>query len=91
MAAGVWSSSSNFESSVLAANETTIPETPTAALEILYHGNQRFVQGKSLSVHRDLDRVKEVAQRQTPFAAFLGCADSRVPIEIVFEIGRAHV
>ena len=30
-------------------------------------------------------RVKEVAARQTPFAAFLGCADSRVPIEILFE------
>jgi hypothetical protein len=32
-------------------------------------------------------RVKEVATRQAPFAAFLGCADSRVPIEIVFDQG----
>jgi carbonic anhydrase len=31
--------------------------------------------------------VKEVAPKQTPFAAFLGCADSRVPIEIVFDQG----
>jgi carbonic anhydrase len=32
-------------------------------------------------------RLREVAPRQAPFAAFLGCADSRVPIEIVFDQG----
>jgi carbonic anhydrase len=32
-------------------------------------------------------RLREVASKQTPFAAFLGCADSRVPIEIVFDQG----
>lgn len=37
--------------------------------------------------NRDIDRVREVARQQKPFAAFLGCADSRVPIEIVFDQG----
>ncbi len=70
-----------------AEDATRNPETPDEALAILREGNQRFIAGKSLSVHRDLERVKEVAPKQTPFAAFLGCADSRVPIEIVFDQG----
>ena len=71
----------------LAAEETRVPQSPDEALALLQEGNQRFVEGKSLSVHRDLNRVKQVAPKQSPFAAFLGCADSRVPIEIVFDQG----
>lgn len=63
------------------------PTTPQAALDRLIEGNQRFVSGQTLSIHQDLNRVKEIASRQTPFAAFLGCADSRVPIELVFDQG----
>lgn len=63
------------------------PETPEEALRLLYAGNRRFADRKPLAIHRDIDRVKAVAPRQTPFAAFLGCADSRVPIEIVFDQG----
>jgi carbonic anhydrase len=63
------------------------PDSPQEALERLYAGNFRFAQGKALAVNRDLERVKAIAVRQTPFAAFLGCADSRVPIEIIFDQG----
>jgi hypothetical protein len=63
------------------------PTTPQEALERLYEGNRRFASGQPLSVHQDLNRVKAIATRQTPFAAFLGCADSRVPIEFVFDQG----
>lgn len=63
------------------------PETPQSALERLVAGNQRFVSGRPLSIHQDLNRVKAIASRQMPFAAFLGCADSRVPIEFVFDQG----
>jgi carbonic anhydrase len=63
------------------------PATPAEALSRLYAGNQRFAAGRSRAIHRDLDRVKAIAGRQTPFAAFLGCADSRVPIEFVFDQG----
>lgn len=63
------------------------PHSPEDALAALYEGNRRFAAGKSLAVHRNIDRVREVASRQTPFAAFLGCADSRVPIEFVFDQG----
>ena len=67
--------------------EPEIPQDPEQALLALYKGNERFASEKSVSRHRDLDRVRLVAPKQTPFAAFLGCADSRVPIEIVFDQG----
>lgn len=46
-----------------------------------------LVAGESTAPNRDISRLREMAPRQTPFAAFLGCADSRVPIEIVFDQG----
>jgi carbonic anhydrase len=61
--------------------------TPDAAVRELLAGNQRFVDGRIMAPHRNMQRVKEIAAKQTPFAAFLGCADSRVPIEIVFDQG----
>jgi carbonic anhydrase len=61
--------------------------TPEQALAQLYDGNRRFVAGDLTSPTRNMARVKEVAPKQAPFAAFLGCADSRVPIEIVFDQG----
>ena len=61
--------------------------TPNDALALLYAGNKRFAAGKPDAPHRDLKRLKEVAPMQKPFAAFLGCADSRVPIEILFDQG----
>jgi carbonic anhydrase len=60
---------------------------PTGALEFLHAGNRRFVVGETTAPNRDIARLREVAPRQTPFAAFLGCADSRVPVEIVFDQG----
>jgi carbonic anhydrase len=67
------------------------PATPDEALARLDEGNKRFAAGKPLAPHRDMDRLKEIAPKQTPFAAFLGCADSRVPIEIVFDQGFGDV
>jgi carbonic anhydrase len=69
------------------AKSPEVPTTPEEALQKLMEGNQRFAAGKSMASHRDIDRVREVAREQKPFAAFLGCADSRVPIEIVFDQG----
>ena len=63
------------------------PTSPKEVLDWLYEGNGRFASGQPLSIHQDLNRVKAIAARQTPFAAFLGCADSRVPIEFVFDQG----
>ena len=64
------------------ANEA-YPKNPEEALKKLLDGNQRFAAGESLAEHREISRVREVAAGQKPFAAFLGCADSRVPIEAI--------
>lgn len=58
------------------------------ALERLREGNRRFVAGES---HHD-DRVtqarrSELTEGQAPFAVILGCSDSRVPVELVFDQG----
>jgi carbonic anhydrase len=58
--------------------------TPTQALEMLKEGNERFASGRS--IHCDLmAQVKATAQGQAPFAAVVGCIDSRVPPELVFD------
>lgn len=70
-----------------AANAQSAPITPEMALKTLMAGNTRFVQEKKIRGNQSQARLTEVAQGQNPFAAILGCADSRVPAEIVFDQG----
>jgi len=64
--------------------ETQAGVTPDAALERLQEGNARFVAGET--IHCDLrQQVRETAKGQAPFAAVVGCIDSRVPPELVFD------
>jgi carbonic anhydrase len=58
------------------------------ALERLRAGNRRYVSDvRSGAVAIDPARRKALAAGQEPFAAVLGCSDSRVPVEIVFDQG----
>jgi carbonic anhydrase len=61
--------------------------SPDQALQSLIDGNQRFVTRKRRNPHQTPARLVEVAKAQKPFASILGCADSRVPSEIVFDQG----
>jgi carbonic anhydrase len=61
--------------------------TPDQALQRLMDGNKRFIQGKRENPHQNMSRLTEVAKGQKPFASILGCADSRVPSEIIFDEG----
>ncbi|HEX6911207.1 MAG TPA: carbonic anhydrase [Longimicrobium sp.] len=61
--------------------------TPDEALAELMAGNRRFVDGRPVGPHRTMARVREVSGSQSPFAAVLACADSRVPVEILFDQG----
>lgn len=61
--------------------------TPDGAIEKLMQGNKRFANQKTNQPNRGSFRLREVAKGQNPFAAILGCADSRVPGEIVFDQG----
>ena len=61
--------------------------SPDQALKLLMDGNKRFTTNKPQNVNRSLDRLRAIAKSQNPFAAILGCADSRVPAEIIFDRG----
>jgi carbonic anhydrase len=61
--------------------------TPEQALERLLAGNERFAAGRARRPRQDAARRAEVCGGQLPFAVVLGCADSRVPPEIVFDQG----
>ncbi len=59
-------------------------KTPDAVLKRLQDGNARFVAGKTINC--DLTRqVKDTAKQQSPVAIVVGCIDSRVPPELVFD------
>jgi len=65
---------------------------PDDALKQLMDGNARYAAGKLGSFQEDLQLLKQkTAEKQEPFAAVLSCADSRVPVEIVFDQTIGHV
>jgi carbonic anhydrase len=68
------------------------PESPERAMALLVEGNQRFVAQQLISFQEDLDILKaDTEEHQEPFAAVLSCADSRVPVELVFDQSIGHV
>jgi carbonic anhydrase len=68
----------------VSTKNTQAAGTADQALMRLQEGNQRFLTGRTL--HCDLmSQVKATAQSQAPFAAILGCMDSRVAPELVFD------
>jgi len=64
--------------------------TPAKALELLKAGNRRFAAGQSLD-RKLLKQTKETSEGQYPFAMVLGCADSRVPLELIFDLGIGDI
>lgn len=71
--------------------DTLKVSTPQEAIAKLAAGNERYVNGKSIYPHCDADRVSETAPHQAPYAAIVGCSDSRVPIELVFDQGIGDI
>lgn len=64
--------------------------SPDQVLELLKSGNQRFCDGEQLP--RDYSRqVAATASGQSPMAAVLSCIDSRVPAELVFDLGIGDI
>src|SRR5262245_6035574 len=63
--------------------------TPTAdeVLARLQSGNDRFVRGKARFPTIQKEILAELAKGQQPYATILGCSDSRVPPELVFDAG----
>jgi carbonic anhydrase len=68
--------------------------TADAALAELLAGNKRFTGGRTTAHDQDMSALRrQTAEKQEPFAGVLSCADSRVPVEIIFDqsIGRIFV
>jgi carbonic anhydrase len=81
-------------------NELTTPRptlaqsdlTPDAALQELIEGNRRFTTGRLTAHDQDLAILKQnTIEKQEPFAAILSCADSRVPVELIFDQTIGHL
>ena len=84
------SSSAAPAKSTVQTKESQAAMTPSEALERLTEGNARFVA--NATKRRDWSvKVAATAAGQYPFAAVLGCMDSRAPVEIVFDQGLGDV
>jgi carbonic anhydrase len=60
---------------------------PDAVLKMLLEGNKRFVEGRLANPRRMPKHFAAVAEGQKPVAVIVGCADSRVPPEVIFDQG----
>jgi carbonic anhydrase len=66
--------------------------SPSSALQRLQVGNARFLCGKVDRPHCDTERRQDTFRNgQKPFAIVLSCADSRVPVEVIFDQGIGDV
>ena len=78
------SEASNQEGSISAQLQDLPTDDP---LTLLKKGNQRFVLNKTVNVNEDSIRVKELIGGQNPLAVIVGCSDSRVSPELLFDQG----
>jgi carbonic anhydrase len=63
------------------------PSSADAALARLVAGNARFVSGTARFPTVQKQVLASLAKRQNPYATILGCSDSRVPPELIFDAG----
>lgn len=63
------------------------PQTASQAWEALRSGNANFVSGAPAHPRQDADVRVATANKQKPFAAIFGCADSRLAAEMIFDVG----
>jgi carbonic anhydrase len=68
----------------MTAPSTSATVTPASALAALVAGNRRFVSGRPQNGH-DVSAAAAVSGGQQPHAVVLGCIDSRVPLEAIFD------
>jgi len=86
VSAGVWGEVLG-SAAAEAAGSTTAPITAAEALRRLRDGNRRAVEGKYTIFNKLTAQRIRSASAQRPFAVILGCSDSRVPVELVFDHG----
>lgn len=68
-------------------NRDSAYANPYYALQKLRGGNQRFMEDRSIFPRQEREAIYNLAKGQTPFATIVGCSDSRVSSEILFDQG----
>ena len=63
------------------------PSNADEALARLKYGNQRFIDDKPRHIHENASWRSLLVETQKPFATVVGCSDSRVPPELIFDVG----
>ena len=93
MASGTQAKVETDDSQPIVTLKESEKSRPEAALDELIAGNRRFTSGRTSSHRRDLALLQQMMEKPEPFAAVLSCADSRVPVEVVFDqtIGQLFV
>jgi carbonic anhydrase len=61
------------------------------ALQKLMDGNARFASGNLTHPDQSADRLSELVSGQHPFAVVVGCSDSRIPPEVIFDQGLGDI
>lgn len=72
---------------VLCADEHATGMPADQAMAVLLEGNARYIVHKETHPDASLERRHELLKGQHPYAVIVGCADSRVPPELVFDAG----
>jgi carbonic anhydrase len=65
--------------------------TGEQALQMLMEGNARFISGNASHPNQSMERLSELTAGQHPFAVIVGCSDSRVPPEVIFDQGLGDI
>lgn len=71
--------------------EESVDLTPDQAMTKLVEGNARFIEMKHDDPNNSSERLMTVSKGQKPFVGVLGCVDSRVPPELVFDRGLGDI
>src|SRR6267154_4677940 len=65
--------------------------TPNKALSLVMEGNNHFVKGEMQHLSYLAEAKNKLLEKQTPFAVIVGCSDSRVPPEVIFDRGLGEL
>ncbi len=78
-------------SSLCFAQEKSQQPSSEIALQRLMEGNKRFTSGQPIHKNLGLEGLSTLKEGQEPFATIIGCSDSRVPPEIIFDQGLGDI
>jgi len=67
------------------------PRTPDEVLQHLKDGNERFVRGEPRFAVVCKEKLADLARAQRPYATIVGCSDSRVAPELIFDAGLGEL